>query len=356
MSEKTELPTEKKLKDASEKGQTFKAKDLNNLLALFAATGWLAGMTDLSGLLVPLRKTMSNLAGANLVGLLGDLLTAAAGIVMPPLAISIGVASILSLLQSRFQLATEALVPSLERLDPIKGVGRLFSIRTVKELVITLAYSTAGIAGVTATLVWCAQDLFALVWLPPAGVHAAWQRLAVTPLFVTYACLLPICLVDAIIELRLHVRDLRMEKREVRQEHKDQEGDPEIRAKRRDLRAELLDEQTRSDVAGSRFIAANPTHIAVGIYVNESMVAWPFVSVRETNLRALAVIAYAESIGVPVIRNVRLARALYRGSRRYGFVDDSIVDEVGRILVWLSEVERATKDDLFVQADVSPET
>jgi flagellar biosynthesis protein FlhB len=355
MSEKTELPTRKKLQDAATKGQTFKAKDLNSLLALLACTGWLAGMTDLSALIEPLRGLMARPDSAGTMALLDDLLAASVGVVLPLLLISVTVASLLSLVQSRFELATEALVPSLERLDPIKGFGRLFSIRTAKELLTTLAYCAAGATAVTATLVWYAHDLFALVWLNPAHVNAAWQRLAVMPLLVLYGCLLPICVLDAMAEYRLHVRDLRMEKHEVREEQKDQEGNPDMRAKRRDVRLELLDEQTRSDIDGSNFIAANPTHIAVGIYMNEARVAWPFVSVRETNRRALAVIAYAESAGVPVIRNMRLARALYRSSARYGFVDQRVVDEVLRILTWLSEVERAGRDDQIVQADPTPE-
>jgi type III secretion system export apparatus switch protein len=365
VSEKTELPTPKKLQDSARKGQTFKATDLNGLLTLLACTGWLAVATDLSVLLEPMRGLLSRTRShsgmwpggldVNPMAWLLDLLGGAVQVVLPLLLIAVTMTTILVLWESRFELATEALKPSFERIDPIKVLGRMFSLRTVKELATTLAYCTAGVAAVTATLVGSGADLFALVWLDPRHVQAAWQRLAVTPLLALYGCLLPICLLDALAEYRLHVRDQRMEKREVLQEQKDQEGSPELRAKRRDLRQELLDEQTRSDIAGSNFIAANPTHIAIGIYINEARVAWPFVSVRETNRRALAVIAYAESIGVPVIRNVRLARALYRGSARYGFVDQRVVDEVLLILAWLSDVERAGRDDRFVQAQSGAE-
>ena len=364
MSEKTELPTRKKLQDAARKGQTFKAKDLNGLLVLLACTGWLAGMTDLSGLLAPLRNgavfdraagMYAGSMGTSTMALLHDLLERAAQVVAPLLLIAIVVSTLLSLIESRFELAAEALVPDLDRINPIKGFSRLLSKRTVKDLVTSLAYCAACAATVTVVLISCTHDLFALVWLDPRHAGAAWQRLGIVPLFVFCGCLLPVCVLDAFIEYRLHVRDLRMEKREVRDEQKEQEGNAEIRQKRRDLRLELLDEQTRSDIAGSNFVAANPTHIAIGIYVNEARVAWPFVSVRETNRRALAVIAYAESVGVPVIRNVRLARALYRSSARYGFVDQRVVDEVLQILAWLSEVEHAGRDSQFMQAESSPE-
>jgi type III secretion protein U len=365
MSEKTEFPTRKKLQDAARKGQAFKAKDLNALMVLLACTGWLAGMTDLSELLAPLGNMAlydrantgvhAGSMGTSTMALLRDLLAGAAQIVFPVLLIAIVVSTLLSLLESRFELAAEALVPDLDRINPVKGFGRLFSKHTLKDLGTTLAYCVAGAATVVVVQASSAHDLFALVWLDPRHANAAWQRLGIVPLFVLCGFLLPACALDAFIEYRLHVRDLRMEKREVREERKDQEGNFEIRQKRRDLRLELLDEQTRSDVAGSNFIAANPTHIAIGIYVNEARVAWPFVSVRETNRRALAVIAYAESVGVPVIRNVRLARALYRSSARYGFVDQRVVDEVLRILAWLSDVERAGADSRFMQAESPPE-
>ena len=96
---------------------------------------------------------------------------------------------------------------------------------------------------------------------------------------------------------------------------------------------------------------ANPTHIAVGIYVNDAIVEWPFVSIKEKNRRALAVIAYAESIGVPVILDRRVARAVYETSTRYGFVGHGVVEEVTRLLKWLNDVEQARTVDPFVQVD-----
>ncbi|CAM2144834.1 Secretion apparatus protein BsaZ [Pararobbsia alpina] len=345
MSEKTELPTEHKRREAAKKGQVFNPRDLCDWISLSMGIAWLTAGTDWSALLAPLRHMRGDAARLNVHALIHDCATAAIGIVAPLLVIVVVTPAAFSLCASRFELASEALVPDISRLDPIKGFGRIFSLRSINQLVCALAYCAAAGTAVRIFAHLCGRDVFGLVLADPASGKALWMHIVVVPLSVTLACVLPVCLLHAFCERRLHTRELRMEKREVKQEMRDHEGKPEVRARRRDLLFELLDAQTRHDISDSRFVLANPTHIAVGIYFNETLIAWPFVSVRETNRRALAVIDYAESIGVPVIRNRRLARAVYQASRRYGFVSDSVVDELLRIVTWLADVENAQMTD-----------
>lgn len=351
MSEKTELPTRRKREEAAKKGQVFDPADLGQWLSLSAGIAWLSFGVDMSSLLAPLRSALASGAPLQSAHLLHDCMRAAIGVVAPLIAIVFIVSSIVSGTASGFALATEALVPDVSRLDPIQGVQRIFSFRTLVSVVCALAYCLAtGIAVWTIVHV-CSRDLFDSVRLHPHQARTAWFHIVLHPLVIVLACFFPVCVFHALCERRVHTRDLRMEKREVKQEMRDHDMKPEVRARRRDLFLDLLDEQSRRDISDSKFVLANPTHIAVGIYVNEAISAWPFVSIRASNRRALAVIAYAESVGVPVIRDRKLARSVYRDSRRYRFVNHERVEEIVRIVNWLSDVERAQRPDDFVQAE-----
>jgi len=104
---------------------------------------------------------------------------------------------------------------------------------------------------------------------------------------------------------------------------------------------ELLSEQVKSDIRGSRVIVANPTHIAVGIYFQPEVTIMPFISLLETNQRALAVRKYAAEVGVPVITDVALARRIFKTHQRYTFIQLQEIENVLRLLVWLEQVEQA---------------
>jgi type III secretion protein U len=132
-----------------------------------------------------------------------------------------------------------------------------------------------------------------------------------------------------------------MDKDAVKREHKEQEGSPEVKGKRRDLHQELLSEQIKSDIRSSRVIVANPTHIAVGIYFRPEITVMPFISLMETNQRALAVRKYAAKVGVPVVTDIALARRIFKTHQRYSFVKLDELEQVLRLLVWLEEVEQA---------------
>lgn len=349
MSEKTEEPTEKKKRDAAKKGQVFHPSDLCSWLTLTVGVLWLTGGTSLSGLIAPLRALCASGFTMPPAAFAHELLMQAIQIVASLLVAVIVPPTVLTLIACRFEIASEALIPDLNRLSPVSGFKRIFSRHTLLGLICAAAYcSTCALA------VWIAwhlhaADLLASAWMGPQGAALAWQRLVMRPLGIALACTLPVALLHAFGERQVHRHDLLMEKHEVKRERRDLDGKPEVRARQRDLLLEMLDGQSRNDIASSSFVLANPTHIAVGIYIDRSVVEWPFVSVRETQARALAVIAYAESVGVPVVRDKRLARAVFRSSRRYGFIDAALVEAVMRVMNWLSDVERAGAADVFVQ-------
>lgn len=339
--EKTEQPTHKKLEDSARRGQSFKSKDLVATCLLFCGIGSLAFLGSLVDLMGVYKTIIEHNFNKDAAQYSLEVLIVGLKILLPILGICIVSSALPSLLQTRFVLATEAIKLNFEALNPINGFKKLFSLRTVKEAVKAILYIACFSCAVV--IIWNSEKglLFSQVYAKPSDLFSIWRDLLLYTLFICLGSIIAILILDALAEYFLHRKDLKMDKEEVKREMKEQEGNPEIKSHRRQLHMEILSEQVKSDIESSKFILANPTHIAVGIYFRPEITTIPFISVLETNQRALAVRAYAEKVGVPVIVNVNLARRIYTHNRCYSFINIDEIQEVLRILIWLEQVENA---------------
>jgi flagellar biosynthesis protein FlhB len=336
---KSEKPTPKRLLKESQKGTSFKSRDLT--VAVIMAAGVLAMLHATS--LDPIKSLFTVVIGRNFDVKPGEMallaVKAFASAVAPVGVVAIVSALLLSLAQSRGVLAVEALRVDFTRLDPVKGMKNLVSIKVVKNVLSATLYTVLGFAFLlVAWRAWGGQ-IFAQAQVQVAMGAFAVHRLSMEVVLALLATLAPLAVLAALLEFRLYIRQLRMDKSEVKQEHKDNEGNPEVKQSRKQ-RAMELSAQVQADVAGSSAILANPTHIAVGIYAHDG-VSWPMVSVHEKGERALAVIKLAEKLGVPVIRDIPLARGVYFNTKCYQFVPQGQIEAVLRLLQWLRDVERA---------------
>ncbi len=185
------------------------------------------------------------------------------------------------------------------------------------------------------------QKLFAQVHLSAASLLALWGELLWSMLIWLMVFSLIIIVLDMLAEYFLYIRDLKMDKEEVKREYKEQEGNPEVKQTRRQVHSEILSEQVKSNVRKSRFIIVNPTHIAIGIYLNRHQPGIPFISVLETGPRALAVRTLAEKYAIPLVRDRALARRIAARHRCYSFISLDDLDDILQILIWLEQVENA---------------
>ncbi|MCI3207300.1 MULTISPECIES: EscU/YscU/HrcU family type III secretion system export apparatus switch protein [Pandoraea] len=345
MGEKTEKPTQKRLRDAAKKGQSFKSKELTMVTLVFVGLIYVFSTDPLIWLMQEYRQVLADGQFANPQAFAVRLFRHGLEAFLPVLLVCIVAAVLPTLLQTGFVWAGQALKLNLGAVNPMQGAKRIFSMRTLKDAIKSVLYLLSF--GAIAVALWSSAKglLFAQIHMSPAGVGAAWVELVMKLVWIALVCVVPIAVLDAMVEFWLFMREQRMERHEVKREQKDSDGNPEIKQKRRTLHSELLSEAVKSDVRDSRLIIANPTHIAVGIYFRPDIVPLPFISVMETNARALAVRRYAESQGVPVIGDVALARRLYRTHRRYTFASIEEIDAIMRLLVWLEDVERAGMHD-----------
>lgn len=338
---KTEKPTRKRRDEAAKKGQSFRSKDFIVACLTLGGTAYLASFASLRELMEAFGQAVSFNFQISIVDYAERVFLIGIKIVLPFLALCLFFSVLPSVLQTGFVLATKALKLQLSALNPVKGIKKIFSLRTVKDSVKSLLY--LGSFVVSGIMFW--HENKTLFFSQLNGnlftVVGVWRYLL---FFLVSLCLgfsVIILLLDALTEYFLVMKDMKMDKEEVKREMKETEGNPEIKSRRREIHMDILSEQIKSDIDNSRLIVANPTHIAVGIYFKPEIAPFPLISVLETNQRALAVRQYAESGGIPVVVDIKLARRIFKTHSRYDVVSLEYIDEILRLLVWLEQVENA---------------
>lgn len=341
---KSEKATPHKLKKEAEKGKIFQSKDLMAVVVLVSGGLALFGMTSLVGIMDLYRELVQGGFQLGIATALQRSLQAFAMAVLPVAVVCIVVVALVSLVLSRGILNGEAIKFDLTRLNPVNGFKNLFSMKSVKEIIKAVLYLIATIIFVTWMVKTVPFSVYQALGASPGTAYRFWVSAGFQTAAGFLLALLPIAAGAAAADFWLYRKDLRMEKHEVKQEFKETQGNPEVKKRRREI-GEELSAQMKADVAGASMVLANPTHIAVGIYLHDFDCPMPFVSLREQGAKARAIIAYAEKVGVPVVRDIRTARAVFHSCKRYQFVSNENIEPVMRILRWLREVELAAGGD-----------
>jgi type III secretion protein U len=338
--EKSEKPTPKRLRKESEKGKSFNSRDL-----LAAAVLWV-GLLLLSAVssLKPLVTLYTDIVRGGFSISPTDAALAAfkvfAWAIGPVLLGAIVIIAVVSLLMSKGIIAMEAIRIDLNRLNPVNGFKNLFSLKVVKDLVRAMLYLLFATLFTWIGLSIWGSEVFSQVHATDAQLVNVWSAVATSVGMGLLLALAPVYLLTGWVDYLLYIRELKMEKHEVKREHKENEISQQVKQRRREISDELS-AQVQADTQGSTVVLANPTHIAIGIFLMDDDVPMPFVAVREKGARARKVIALAERSGVPVVRDIRLARAVYAKSKRYRFVHDDDIEGVMNVVRWLRDVERA---------------
>ncbi|QUG74592.1 EscU/YscU/HrcU family type III secretion system export apparatus switch protein [Erwinia sp. E602] len=343
MAEKTEKPTDKRRNESAKKGQTFKSKDLITTVTLLIGVYFLVNMMSFHDFTEFYTLILLQGADVNMEEFMAVLLRLFFHLALPFIATCCVSGIAMTLLQTRFTIATKALKLNFKALNPVEGFKKIFSVRTIKELVKAILYF---IVFVCACNIFIRGDLKVALMayrMDISELVMTWSALTLKAVFIFISCALIILVADFIVEYFLHFKDLKMDKHEVKQERKESDGNPEIKSARRRAHQEILSGSDMAAIRNSAVVMANPTHIAVAIYFNPEVAALPFISLRVTNMKARAAIAYAEEIGVPVVRYIPLTRKLYHTYREHSFIslEDDLLMDVMDILIWLRQVETA---------------
>ncbi|WP_032115429.1 EscU/YscU/HrcU family type III secretion system export apparatus switch protein [Candidatus Arsenophonus nilaparvatae] len=336
---KTEKPTPKKLKDAAQKGKSFKSKDLVISCLIFLGCLYLTNYINFTAIIDVWANTLKNNHRITPLNYTFVLLFSALKIFLPFLFLCILIIMLTTMAQTGFKIATKVLKLDFNTLNPINGIKKIFNIRTIKGFIKTFLFILVFF--IVTYIYWGNNKkiIFAQIYLNIQDVFLVWKTLLIDFIVILLLSSIIVLILDSVAEYFIHIKDLKMDKNEVKREHKEQEGNPEIKSKRKELHVEILSEQVKRDIKSSKFMIANPTHVIIGIYLNPQIVAIPMVSVLEKNQRALAARAYAEKEGVLVIENIALARRIYNTHQLYSFINLEEIGEIIKILSWLQKVE-----------------
>lgn len=315
--EKTEEPTEQKRREAREQGQVAKSADVTAAAVLGAAAAlmWVGGVGlagDLTGLIDQsvrdVRVTFTAADATAKAAGLAALLTKALlpGLVAMALAAAAGLLGQFGVL-----ISPQALTPKFGRVNPVAGFGRIFSAKAVARLVggVAKLLVLVGVSGLV-TSAWM-PDLVGLVAASPGellgrthaaiAAMAAWLALALALLALT----------DYLFQRWQHERDLKMTKQQVRDEMKNQDGDPAVKGRRREAHRKLSEARDLSHVADADVVLTNPTHYSIAVKYDEKMAA-PQVVAKGVDEVAFRIRDLAKQHGVPILERPALARQLWR--------------------------------------------
>ncbi|MBV8191978.1 MAG: type III secretion system export apparatus subunit SctU [Alphaproteobacteria bacterium] len=344
MSEKTEPPTPKKQREAREKGQVAKSRDLVQAVLFLALLGVLLGnsgtVTDLFGKLILLPADLYSLPFPVALREFGlSAIDIALVISAPVIGATIIAAIAGNVLQTGFLLAAKALKPDLGKLNPGAQLKNMFSAKSLiefaKSLVKIIVLTTILYVVVRGGM----RDLLYSVTCGLYCVLGVAGRMLNQVVITAGGVFLIVAAADYFLQRSQHMKQLRMSKDEVKREYKEMEGEPLIKSKRKQLHQEIMMEDTRQRVRQSSVLITNPTEIAVAIHYDSEKTPLPVVIAKGEGLLARRMMQIAREEGIPILENIPLARSLHYDAPVDQYIPSSLIEPVAEVLRWVQSLK-----------------
>lgn len=340
--EKTEPASPRRLEKAREEGQVVRSRELNTFLVLSAgvATLWLLGSFMYHNLSQIVQQSMwfEPMVGRDTTVMVGSAAALAlkALITLTPLFGVLVVVSILaSILLGGMILSAKALEPKFERMNPLKGVKRMFSAQTLVELFKTIAKALViGVVGVVVITSY-RDEMLALMHATPSEALTYGMSLVALCCALIIAGLILIVIIDAPWQIYSHFKKLRMSRQDLKQEHKESEGDPHVKGRIRQQQRAMARRRMMSEVPHADVVVTNPTHYAVALRYNEGRGGAPVVVAKGAGLIAAQIRQVATEHKVPLLSAPPLARALYHNVELDREIPMALYSAVAEVLAWV---------------------
>ncbi|WP_313354203.1 flagellar biosynthesis protein FlhB [Kosakonia cowanii] len=345
--DKTESPTAQRLQKAREEGQIPRSKELTSVLIMLAGVCilWFGGASfghRLSMVLSSgLRFDHKIISDQNLI--LGQIImmlkTALIG--MLPLLVGVVIIALVApVLLGGLVFSTKTLAFKFSKLNPISGIGRLFSAQVGAELVKALmkALLMGGVAGLFLWHHW--PDMMRLMSESPLTAMASAMNLAGLCALLVSLSIIPMVGFDVFWQIYSHLKKLRMSRQDIRDEFKQSEGDPHVKGRIRQMQRSAARRRMMADVPKADVIVTNPTHYSVALQYDENKMSAPKVVAKGAGAVALRIRELGTENRVPILEAPPLARALYRHAEIGQQIPGQLYAAVAEVLAWVWQLKR----------------
>ena len=345
MSEKTEKPTPKKIRDARKKGQVAHSKEVVSTAMIVAIYALMFGLgykliEELQELIelptlfyqLPFEEALKET--------LNGVIDISTNILLPFIALTIVTAIVANVGHIGPLFAMESVKFDLKKISPVEGVKKIFAMKNLVELL----KSIFKIVFLTILIYWLIKsNLNDIIKLPHCGSHCVLPfigHLMYQLAMVSVLAFVIVAVLDFMYQKYEHQKQLKMTKDEVKREYKDSEGDPEIAGQRKQIHRELLEGGMIDKIKKTSVVVTNPTHYAIGIYYDGDKRSLPTVTIKAKNKKAQQIKKLAAAQGIPMMENVPLARALYAQAELENYIPSDLIEPVAEVLKWVATLEK----------------
>jgi type III secretion protein U len=356
VSEKSEQPTDKKLRDSKLQGQVAVSRDLARLLTLTVVAELTLGTESLwrQAVLGLMEEALQG-SRAPFSNAMPALLTHAGMLLLAVFATFLLVCSVAAVVgfwgQFGILISPKTMTPKLDKLNPVNGVKQLFSKKKIIELLLNIFKCT--VIGLM-MFKFIREQLPTILQLSsgePKDIYFGFIRILTSILHSVLLVCLVLAAIDFFVQKNAHIKSLRMDREEIKREFRESEGDPMVKSARKQLARQWANEAAPAKTEEANAVVVNPTHFAVALLYDDKQTPVPVVLAKGKDEVAQAMIARARECGIPVIRHVWLARTLYATCREDMAVPKASYDAVADVYAVVYELHASGQLDQVVELE-----
>lgn len=347
--EKTEEATPKKKRDAREKGQVFQSKEINTAIVLMAIFfglkvfgnymfNSLLGFTNTIYTNYLFEDSLFTIEGITLI--FYQIVITTAMVIIPITAIALVSGLALSYAQVGFLFTTKTLEVKFSKLNPVEGFKKLFSKKSVVELIKSII--KIFIVGYV-IYTYAMGQIVNIINLPDLNIASIVAFTGDTVVSISLRAgliLLVMAFFDYLYQRWSHNKELKMSKQEVKEEHKQSDGDPQVKSKIKEKQRQMAMSRMMSEVPQADVIITNPTHFAVAIKYDREISDAPFVLAKGQDLIAQNIKKVASENDVAIVENKELARTLYASVEIGSVIPEELYQAVAEVLAYVYDLNK----------------
>ena len=350
--DKNQKATPHKLQEAKKKGQVAKSADFISVLVYVVAVVYFywhgkAAIEQEFKLAAGIFGRVGIISTHQLAPFSMEMLILSWQILAPFFSVIMLAAIISNVVQTGPVFSFHPISPDVDRINPAQGIKRLFSVKTLFEVFRNLAKLVLLLTVLYFSLKAIFPKLILLPWGTPSG-HLRTLVDILSSLGLKLALVLAvIAIIDMVYMQRHFANQMKMSHKDIKDEHKNREGDPRIRSRMRQLRMEMRKKSTSvMNTAKADVLITNPTHLAIALRYEHGKMESPQVIAKGAGMLANVMRAIAYKHHIPVVQNKPLARALYRQVDHENYVPIELYADVARIIVWVFALKRSAQKGL----------